>query len=301
MLLTEIAGWVNLGTNNQVSPEQVCMAMDAIQKNVFQRNQQAFLVYDKILTIWQGIQFVDAGYVSAIESDIGKPVVSTGVTGTLKQYDNDEKIWYVETDDAFTASAAVTITGGTGTGTLEAEKFQWNFRGPYFAPDSPPCRKIWGVTKKSPGKFWLDYLGCGWGFIYSIDGIWQTNDYRALWGNRLYPFVTGNTFDLDNSFLFSFDPGRNHSEHPYRWVYWKNPPNITGLDDSSTLLIPSAYHFNLAKATKEVVQVFLQDQGASIDKIVDDNLGSWVDTLLAPFRSEWRASNMTQQRSPGWI
>lgn len=281
-------------------------AMDAVQKNIFQRNQQAFLVYDQVLTIWQEVTLTSAGYVDCVDSDIGKTVETAfpTIVGVLKKFDNSTKVWTIQTavdGVQYVAGQSIGVTGGTGEGNVDAQDFQHNFRGPYSAPTNPPCRKVWGVTKRPPSKFWLDYLGCLWGFVYSIDGIWQTSDYRAFWGNRLYPFVTGNTFDLDNSFLFSFDPDRNFSDRPYYWVYWKNPPNITGLDDSSVLIIPSAYHFNFASAVKQVCQAFLQDTNPNIDKIVDDNLGGWVDTLLAPFRSEWRASNMTQQASPGWI
>ncbi len=109
--------------------------------------------------------------------------------------------------------------------------------------------------------------------------------------------MTGNTYDLQNQFLFSYDPiPEANAQHPYYWVYWKNPPSITGLDDSDSLLIPEAYHFHFANACQQFAKAFLEGGVASLDKITQDNLSPWVDTLLAPFRDQWRNSNMTQNR-----
>ncbi len=143
----------------------------------------------------------------------------------------------------------------------------------------------------------MQYLAqCG--YWYSIDGVWQTEDYRAFWGDRLYPFVTGNTFDLSNEFLFSFDPiVDDENVNPYYWVYWKNPPTITLLDEEGVLLIPEAYHINFANAVQQVATAFLDKSPVSVDDIVKANLGGWINSLLAPFRSQWRGSNMTQ--APG--
>lgn len=301
MTLTEIASFVNLGVNNQMSLEQVMMIMDAVQKNVFQKNQQAFLVYDQELTILTELEFDSAGYTAPISSDIGKTVVGadSGTTGVLVSYSGLK--WQLDdVDGDFTSGEAISITTGTGAGTLDTENFQHGWRGPYDAPADPVCRKIWGVTKRPPHLFWVQYLAqCG--YWYSIDGIWQTEDYRAFWGDRLYPFVTGNTYDLSNQFLFSFYPVvDDDTEHPYYWVYWKNPPTISDLSEAGVLLIPEAYHLNYANACQQVGAAFLEKTPVSVDEIVKQNLGGWINTLLAPFRSQWRGSNMTQAPSAAW-
>lgn len=298
MTLTEIASLVNLGTNNQLSLGTVTLFMDSIQKNVFQKNQQAFLVYDKVLTILTEIEFDLSGYTEPVASDIGKTVVgaTSGITGVLVSYSGIT--WQLETvDGSFSPGEAISITTGTGAGTLETSHFQHGWRGPYDAPTDPQCRKIWGVTKRPPHLFWVQYLAqCG--YWYSIDGVWQTEDYRAFWGDRLYPFVTGNTFDLSNQFLFSFDPvADDDPATPYYWVYWKNPPTISDVSEEGVLLIPDAYHINFANAVQQAGTAFLEKQPVSIDDIVKANLGGWINSLLAPFRSQWRGSNMTQ--APG--
>ncbi len=301
MTLTEIASFVNLGTNNQMSVEQIVLIMDSVQKNVFQKNQQAFLVYDQELTILTELEFAQTGYTSPVSSDIGKTVVgaTSGTTGVLVSYSGLK--WQLSgVDGEFTTGEAITITTGTGEGDLEEQNFQHGWKGPYDAPTDPACRKIWGVTRREPSKFWLEYVSrCG--YWYSINGVWQTEDYRAFWGDRLYPFMTGNTYDLSNQFLFSFDPVPQAAEdHPYYWVYWKNPPTITMLDETGTLLVPDAYHLNFANACQQAAKGFLEGSPISLDDIVKANLGGWVNSLLAPFRSEWRGSNMTQSPGAAW-
>ncbi len=295
MTLTEIASLVNLGTNNQLSLATVTLFMDSIQKNVFQKNQQAFLVYDQELTILTRLAFSS----SAVDSgDIGQPLLGSqsGATGTVVALYSD----YVTLSNVtgeFKAGEAAEINGAGNILTVSTEDdFQVGWRGPYTAPTDPACRKIWGVTKRPPHLFWVQYLNqCG--YWYSIDGVWQTEDYRAFWGNRLYPFITGNTFDLSNEFLFSFDPIVTDDPTPYYWVYWKNPHTITDLSEEGVLLIPEAYHLNYANAVQQAGTAFLEKQPVSIDDIVKANLGGWINTLLAPFRSQWRGSNMTQ--APG--
>ena len=62
-----------------------------------------------------------ATYTSAVLADIGKPVVSGANTGVLLDYDNTKKKWWVRTSaGTWGNSLAITITGGTGTGTTAA-------------------------------------------------------------------------------------------------------------------------------------------------------------------------------------
>jgi len=81
----------------------------------------------KATTAQRKLVFAAGGYVNAVPSDIGLPVVgaTTGDSGTLVDYDNATRIWHVlrddPTDDFFdNASEAISITGGTGAGTLSA-------------------------------------------------------------------------------------------------------------------------------------------------------------------------------------
>lgn len=66
------------------------------------------------------LSFNSSGYTSAIGTDIGKVVVNGGDSGRLLAYDNTQRKWWVRqnaTTDDF-PSGSVTITSGTGAGTL---------------------------------------------------------------------------------------------------------------------------------------------------------------------------------------
>ncbi len=84
------------------------------------------------------LTFKSAGYTSAVFGDIGKTVVQGGVTGILNNYNNTKREWYVDTVSGyFINNVAVTITTGTGAGTLD----------PYISPRSTVnCTVIEGNT-----------------------------------------------------------------------------------------------------------------------------------------------------------
>jgi hypothetical protein len=67
------------------------------------------------------LTFNAGGYTNAIQSDIGKTVVTGSHDGVLLAYDNTNRIWYVRPtvygSDTY-PSGSVTITTGTGAGTL---------------------------------------------------------------------------------------------------------------------------------------------------------------------------------------
>jgi len=68
------------------------------------------------------LSFESCGFIQCVPGDVGKTVTgaSTGDTGTLVSYDNDEKTWVVtptDNGDLFDESEGITISGGTGAGT----------------------------------------------------------------------------------------------------------------------------------------------------------------------------------------
>jgi len=69
------------------------------------------------------IVFEESGYTDAVSSDIGKTVTgsTTGDFGTLLDYDNTNRIWWVRVTTAGTYASAgetVSVSGGTGSGTV---------------------------------------------------------------------------------------------------------------------------------------------------------------------------------------
>lgn len=64
------------------------------------------------------LSFQSSGYTNAVESDRGKVVTASGGnTGTLLDFDNATRKWWVRSGTAWGNSLAVSITSGTGAGT----------------------------------------------------------------------------------------------------------------------------------------------------------------------------------------
>lgn len=292
MLLTEIAANVNIQTNNQLSPEQVVLVLDGAQKAAFNKNLRAFLVYDKRLTVLTVLRFESGAYYPAQDAEIGLPVVGD-VEGaaTLAGYNNDLREWYVTgvTED-FVASEGVIVSGGTAAGSLLSSDFQAVHKGPYTAPtkdDYPraPCRKIWGVTTREPGRFNLNLPEC----------IPSDYNYRQHWPANGRPFETGETNDFEKTFLFAFDPSL---ETTYYWVYWRGAPDIDDLSDSTTLVIPEEYHFHFQQLCMAMAESIVAKQPFS-QPLVEAFMGDWWSTLIAPYRNQKGFQNMTQNPNQG--
>ena len=64
------------------------------------------------------MSFASAGYVAAVAGDIGKTVTDGTRTGTLLAYDNTARKWWVRRGTGTAWAGAVTITTGTGAGTI---------------------------------------------------------------------------------------------------------------------------------------------------------------------------------------
>lgn len=82
------------------------------------------------------VPFQASGYVNCVSSDLGKVVQDDSVNfGTLVDYDNTAKKWWVRTGSATTAASGsvMTITSGTGTGTSNATSTEGEhiFANPY--------------------------------------------------------------------------------------------------------------------------------------------------------------------------
>lgn len=259
--------------------------MDNVQKTCFQKNTAAFLQYRQVLKIWQIIS-VSEFTTPLQDSDIGSTigVYGTSIVGTLMAF--DATTMSVITSDQFTDGANFTVNGSI-YGTLATPVNQTIFIGPYSAPTNPPCRKVWGITQRKPERFWLDFVGrCG---LYWVNGLPNTGDYLAWWGS-IAPFETGLNDDLNNQFTFSWPPSLKAT---YYWTYWINPPSITGLDDSTQIIIPEAYHLQYIQCCNAARGMILEG-GDFSDDVVEKYLGGWLDTLRAPFKDQKLNPNQTQ-------
>lgn len=140
------------------------------------------------------LTFEVSGYVNAIPTDIGKPVVGaiTGDTGVLLEYNNTTRIWKVRQDDngdLFDQAEGITITGGSGAGTTTGasttelrikEKYEFSGRDiSKITPDCPPDLDgppiLLGSRKKKIYRagYWTNFSLL---FLFDIDNPGMSKD-----------------------------------------------------------------------------------------------------------------------------
>jgi hypothetical protein len=293
MTLTQIASFINQAIRNKLTPDQLVLILDAVQKLGFDENMQAFQVWTETLTTYDTLSFAASGYTNAVVGDIGKIVVvaTSGATGTLIAYDNTAKTWRIQTADDFYAGEAVSITTGTGAGTTAATDWQLGYIGPYSFPTDPPVRKMWGVTGVTDRA------------IFGVDPVYiaDADDYGAILDTYMDSRLLkpGRVDDIGETFTFANGP--SHSSE-FRWVYWRGAPDITGIatEDDADLLIPSRYHFNYVQACIKCARMTINGESFSREDVEAD-LGPWWESLRKPYTPNGKARKLTSNKSPGWM
>jgi hypothetical protein len=255
--------------------------MDAAQRMAFDNNLQAFLVWTETLTPNFTLTFDSSGYTNAVDGDIGKTVVQGSNTGTLISYDNAEMEWVISTSDEFDDSGTVTITTGTGAGTLADSDAFVGYLGPYDAPTDPPCRKIWGVTTQTDARI----LGTDDSATLPMNDF----DFAPTMYNPKAFFKPGREDSIRKTFTFAQAPALGTT---YRWVYWQDAPIIDGTSDETQLKIPSRYHLNFVNACIKLAQMNLSGEDVP-PTMLDAFFQPWWNTLLRPYTPMGKATNQT--------
>jgi len=293
MTLQEMASLINKALRYKAHQDEIILALDAVQKLTFSENMRAFKEYTTNMTIYQEIEFLAAGYTNAVAGDVGKAVVggTSSTSGTLISYDNTTRKWVVNlaaTDD-YTVSEAITITSGTGAGTLVAADHQVGYKGPYSYPTSPAVRKMHGVT------IWTDAHIFGTEITYSN----ELNDYGLPISkiHRRRFFQPGRHDDVNETFTFSSKPNRTDT---YRWFYWYKPDTITtinaGAGGDDEVLIPSRHHAAYVQACVAWIRAYIKGEPFT-KKHAIAFFEDWMDDLLAEYTPMGKQSNRTSKGS----
>lgn len=263
---------VNRALRFQLHPANIIVLLDSAQRYAYDYDAPAFLYWSETLTPKYYIEFLSAGYTSAIAGDITKTVVgaTSGATGTLVSYNNTTRKWLLTTSDTWTDGEAVTITTGTGAGSLIAAAAQTGYVGSYAYPTTVPVRKLWGVTAEPDTRI----------FGSDTTTTFPMNDFDFV--PRTYNpkqiFKPGRKDDIGATFTFIDSPALPSTTNSYRWVYWRNPPAITDLTTASTLTLPATYHMNLVNAAIYLAQLSLN--GENVDpKVMQEFFKPWWNTL----------------------
>jgi hypothetical protein len=276
MTLQEIASFIQNTIRYKLSPEQVILIIDATQKLAFDNDSKMFLVWSTFTPYFE-ITFESSGYTSAIAGDVGKTVVGadSGAEGVLISYNNTTRVWTVTNtnETEFTDGEAVTITTGTGAGTVSDFA---GYTGPYDAPTSPPTRKIWGITRETDNR------------IFGND---ENNDYDFA-SNNFDPstfFEQAREDNLNRQITLIVEPTVNAV---YRWVYYRDAETITDIETASDskLLIPSRYHMQFVNACKKMADIAIF--GEDLDpQDVKALLGGWWESSEQPYTPMGKVTN----------
>lgn len=286
MLLADVSAMVNRACRFKLHPANIIVLLDAAQRMAFDIDLQQFLYWGETLTPKYYIEFLSSGYTSAIVGDIGKTVVgaTSGATGVLVSYNNTTRKWLLTTSDDWTDGEAVTITTGTGAGTLIASGAQTGYKGPYTYPTTVPVRKLWGVTAETD----IRIFGADTTTQYPMNDF----DFVPLTYDPTKLFQMGRKDDFGGSFTFINEPALPASEVVYRWVYWRNPPTIADTTTASTFIIPDAYHMNFVNAAIKLAQLSIN--GEDVDpRVIRAIYQPWWDTLIVPYTPMGNARNGT--------
>lgn len=286
MTLAQIATWVNQAIRFKLHPDQIVLIMDAVQRMAFDYDSKSFLVWTETITPQYYLEFLSAGYTNAVAGDVGKTVTDGTSTGTLVSYNNTTRKWLISTSDTWTDGGAVTITSGTGAGTLIATDAQTGYKGPYTAPTDPPTRKIWGVTTETDARI----FGVDDGSTYPMEDF----DFSPrLFTSRKF-FKAGREDNISKEFTFAVAPSVPSAGVTYRWVYWRDAPTIGGIEssDDANLLIPKRYHMNFVNACIKVAQINLFGQDVD-PQIIEAFFQPWWSTLARPYTPMGKATNQT--------
>lgn len=240
MTLTQLVDFAEkrYGSRFQVKRADIITLLNQLQKIAFNKDFDCFLQWGVYLTVYREIEFTSAGYTSAVPGDIGKTVVggTSGASGTLISYDNSTYTWVVDvTNDLnYSNSEAVTITTGTGAGTLVGADAELGYKGPYDFPTDIPVRKLLGLTKLTDLQYFTGHAAADSDTDYGLN----INVYDPR-----KEFQAGRVDVFGQTFTFAINP--ETAADTYRWVYYRAAPDITGTDsdNEANLFIPEQFHF----------------------------------------------------------
>lgn len=224
------------GMRYQLSREGVVQLINMIQKIALAKDVDGHLLFAEF-PVYQTLSMASFS-ADPVEADIGFPVTDGTASGTLRAYDVDALELYVETDDDFTAGGSISITGGTGVGTLASSDHQANYKGPYTFPTN--ARKVLGVEKYTDEQLFEDPE------YFNGDRADPAND-----PDYFQPIMTvdqrrrnlpARQNKLDRTLTLIYEPNRDAD---YRWRYYRSAPDILTEEDGDNLLIPEEFQHTL--------------------------------------------------------
>ncbi len=300
MTLQEISSFLNQSLRFKLNEAQIILLLNQTHKLACDQDILTFRFWDNFLTTHQEILFDSVGYVNAIAGDIGLAVVGTnsGSTGTLISFDNTERIWVIETTEVFEGGEPITITTGTGAGSLITDStFQQGHLGPYDWPISPPVRSMNGVSNVTDQQIFgqrKDFILPDEGLNISNNSFRLRDDYGIIFDefNERNFYLPARIDQFARTLTLINRPGLDETP---RWIYFRQPETITDiLTDDSNVLIPETYHMNWVQCLIEAAQVTTKNQVFTREH-VEGHFAEWWETMKEGYTPNGKNSNQTNE------
>lgn len=285
MTIAQIMSWINQDSRFKLTPAQLLLIVDIVNKLSCDEDLDAFLSWDNTITVLTEIT-LDTGFTDFETTDVGLTLegATSGATGVVVSYDNDDgTVVLSDVSGTFEADEAVEVDGGDGDGTVDTVL---GYKGPYSYPTSPPVRKMKGVTLVSDAYIF------GTASVYISD----QDDYGMPIGDydaRKF-YRPGRLDRIAKTFTFSTAPSLTSTD-PYRWVYYRKPETIsssTGQDDH--ILIPEEYHMNFIQACIKAADVTTRGGIMTRDDVMM-HFFDWWKTLRSNYTPNGKASNQVNE------
>lgn len=287
MTLTKIGDWLNRALKNRIHPDQFPDIIDTVHKLAVAEGHAAFKEWNTNLTICQQLNYTSAATPPDAD-DIDQTATGqvSGVTGTVKYYNNTSKHIAVETSGNFTAGEQITTPEGLDI-TLESTTHQEGYKGPYDYPVSPPVRKMIGITTvKDTSIFGTEAV-----YISDLD------DYGLILDNynEAKFFKPARLDDLAKTLKLQTTP---NTSDVYRWIYFRGAEDISDLaNDDRKFLVPPEYHMHFVKGCIEVANIVLDKKKKFDPNFAEKLFGVWWQQLKKPYTPMGKNTNRKSQAS----
>lgn len=294
MTLVEILSKIIKNIRYKMSPDEITVIIDMVQKIAFDQDLQAFKT-QVALPIYTEVPVLESGFTVSTD-DIGTILTqaTSGFTGTLRGFFNDSTnsrfSLVIERDnDADDWNAAnLAITGGAVAATSDSTKDQADandFKGPYPFPTSPPCRKILGISTLSDARIY------GGQFTY----LSQRDDYGLCFDTMPIDerrFYLPNKVDAFKKWITLINsPQLDSPNLTYRFWYFRTVETITDVQtDDALFLVDPEYHMNFVGACTTYCRQTLNNEPVNRD-VIDQFFKDWWDGLRLQFLAFGKNSN----------
>jgi len=319
-----------MGSRFQVSVEQLVAFANTIQYIAYNKDVDAFVEYEQEVILGYDIylNFNNATYTEPINSDITLEVVgnTVGEIGTLLNYGtlNRSNKWIVAPVNGITtiptipAGEIISLSGAGvdasfATGVVSPNQSFEVSNGPYRMPDAifgnPACRKLIGITKvtdaqkfgTSPGGDSTGYNDYGM-YLNSTPGRHQNYPYQFNIEKQEVTLVASTppeiTIVSDGSKL---PGGEGITTSKLRWIYYKNPPPITDVNDDASLILPERYRYEVIfKGISLLADIATYGEAGTIRQLIEPVCERFWDDMRDQYEAYGR-NNSYISEGDTWV